>query len=410
MRIGVLTFHSQLNYGGVLQAWALTQALETLGHEAWVVDRWLNARNTLLWGPLKSRSPRTWYRWLSRGLSGCGDAGLLARHVRTVRFVRGRMRLTPFHFCAWEEVAGRDLGVDGLVVGSDQVWHCGDWGEPRPYLLEGAPEGLPAIAYAASFGMTAIPQGWVGTFRAGLGRFVAIGVREAEGVRLAGELGFRATHVLDPTQLVPAATWRERLGVRRRSGPPRLVCYFLSESPEAAWPALEAFARQAGARVEVLVNDTAVVKTSPGTLARRAAWRLRRVGSPVTIRYAAGPREFVEAFANAQWVLSDSFHALMFASIFGKDVRLLRPVVPARRRMFARIEEFASRYASGPLLADGVEAALRSLEAGPAVTYDEAALTEARDRSRAWLGAALDRLAPHSEAASAAPLPTRRQD
>ena len=27
MRIGILTFHSQLNYGGVLQAWALREAL-----------------------------------------------------------------------------------------------------------------------------------------------------------------------------------------------------------------------------------------------------------------------------------------------------------------------------------------------------------------------------------------------
>lgn len=27
MRIGILTYHSQLNYGGVLQAWALRGAL-----------------------------------------------------------------------------------------------------------------------------------------------------------------------------------------------------------------------------------------------------------------------------------------------------------------------------------------------------------------------------------------------
>ena len=28
MKIGILTFHSQLNYGGVLQCWALQTALE----------------------------------------------------------------------------------------------------------------------------------------------------------------------------------------------------------------------------------------------------------------------------------------------------------------------------------------------------------------------------------------------
>ena len=31
MKIGILTFHSQLNYGGVLQCWALKTVLEGMG-------------------------------------------------------------------------------------------------------------------------------------------------------------------------------------------------------------------------------------------------------------------------------------------------------------------------------------------------------------------------------------------
>ena len=31
MKIGILTFHSQLNYDGILQCWALQTALEKLG-------------------------------------------------------------------------------------------------------------------------------------------------------------------------------------------------------------------------------------------------------------------------------------------------------------------------------------------------------------------------------------------
>lgn len=38
MRVGLLTLHSQLNYGGVLQAWAGQCALEGLGHEVCVLD------------------------------------------------------------------------------------------------------------------------------------------------------------------------------------------------------------------------------------------------------------------------------------------------------------------------------------------------------------------------------------
>lgn len=47
MRIGIQTFHSQLNYDGVLQAWVLREVLERLIHDAVVVDRWLCADNAV---------------------------------------------------------------------------------------------------------------------------------------------------------------------------------------------------------------------------------------------------------------------------------------------------------------------------------------------------------------------------
>lgn len=393
MRIGILTFHSQLNYGGVLQAWALREALEGLGHDALVVDRWLSADNAALLGPFARKPVAVMAKecalLAARGLFGCGTVGNLVRHVRTARFVRGRLRLTPWHFVAWREVAGQALGLDRLVVGSDQVWHCGDWGNPRPYLLEGAPEGLRAIAYAASFGITEIPAEWREAFRVGLQRFSAIGVREAEGVGLAASVGAAATHVLDPTQLVPAARWREGLGLRARGGRPRLVCYFLSQDVRSAWPLLEAFARRMGARVDVFLNGPMPVTFRPAPLLRQLGARLRASRSPVRLRFAAGPREFVEAFANARWVLSDSFHALMFASIFGRNARILRPATETRRRMFARIDGFAARYVAGPLTVGDVAEALAGFEAGAAIGYDTAALEAARAQSRDWLRAAL---------------------
>ena len=39
MKLGILTFHSQLNYGGVLQCWALVQALTHLLSEELRVKR-----------------------------------------------------------------------------------------------------------------------------------------------------------------------------------------------------------------------------------------------------------------------------------------------------------------------------------------------------------------------------------
>ena len=159
MKLGILTFHSQLNYGGVLQCWALKTALEGMGHEVVVVDRWVTPDNRMLDGPFGHAGFKGWCMIALKSLLGCGTGKQALRHWRTRRFMK-LLNLTSFHFYDWAEVEQANSQtierLDSLVVGSDQVWHGGDWGDPRPYLLEGAPQ-VHAIAYAASFGIKAMP-------------------------------------------------------------------------------------------------------------------------------------------------------------------------------------------------------------------------------------------------------------
>ena len=93
----------------------------------------------------------------------------------------------------------------------------------------------------------------------------------------------------------------------------------------------------------------------------------KRLFGRVSVFVSAGPKEFVRALADATWIVSDSFHALMFATIFEKNVRILKPRTEFRRKMFARIEEF-SEHAEGPLAAESLEEALASLQRGENVT------------------------------------------
>ena len=252
MKIGILTFHSQLNYGGVLQCWALKKALEDMGHEVVVVDRWLSPDNRMLDGPFGHAGLKGWCVIALKSMLGCGTWKQVLRHWRTRWFVRS-LNLTPYHFYNWLDLASQpqpfNLNLDILVVGSDQVWHGGDWGDPGPYLLEGAPQ-IPAIAYAASFGMRSLPEGI--DYRNGLKRFSAISVREAEGIGLVESLGMKATHVVDPTLLLDSSQWA-RMGVRRKV-PRRIVCHFLSQKIAEAVNVLEPWARQNGCSVDIVCN------------------------------------------------------------------------------------------------------------------------------------------------------------
>ena len=70
-----------------------------------------------------------------------------------------------------------------------------------------------------------------------------------------------------------------------------------------------------------------------------------------------------------EWVVSDSFHALMFSICNGCDARIIKPSTEFRRKMFARIEEFAA-HAKGPLIVDSVSDALDSCARDEHAQYD----------------------------------------
>lgn len=396
MKIGILTFHSQLNYGGVLQCWALQTALEKMGHEVVVIDRWLTPDNWLLDRGTNKWNVRQWVKFWVRSLLGLGDLSAWRRIRRTKKFIDQCLNLTPYHFVEWGD-APKDLGVDLLVVGSDQVWHCGDFGDPRVYLLEDAPS-IQAIAYAASFGMTEIPPYIFGNTREvdavpiyerGLHRFKAVSCREAEGVRLCGEFDVKAEHVVDPTLLLEAPDWTPKIGHPQTNGVgKRLVCYFLSEDLSHALPILKKFAIKSGWTVEVLIDyGKRECLPFPSAPAKMRIWSreiLEKHFGLVRITTAAGPIEFVKALSCCNAVVSDSFHALMFATVFEKNVRILRPQTKFRQKMFARIEEFAV-HTKGPLVADNLQDALDSLGRNDQVTVDRHWLESRKNQSKDFL-------------------------
>lgn len=398
MKIGILTFHSQQNYGGVLQCWALKKTLESLGHDVVVIDRWLNKQRKDLWGDAKHSGVWAWIKYCAKLLLGCTNFLPWIRTVRSFRFVKS-LGLTSYHFVDWKD-APNDLGVDLLVVGSDQVWN--DWGRgwAAPYLFEGYEGYLPkAISYAASFGMKSIPENRLDLYKRGLARFASISCRESEGVEICRGLGFNATHVVDPTLLADSSCWNKLIKSSRhhsslithtsslRAQTRTLVCYFMSVNVAEALPYLESFATANNCRVEVL-TDRPYLKPFPRSL-KKLLSNYRNPYPHVKICSDYGPKEFVAAFADAIWTLTDSFHAVMFSSIFEKNLRFIKPQSEFRKTMFARIEEFVASCINGSVFVDSVEEALDFFAKGETVSYNRAAIDSRRTASLEWLKKAI---------------------
>lgn len=392
MKIGILTFHSQLNYGGVLQAYALQTLLEHMGHTVIVFDRWLTLNNQVLLGPFVSFF--SFLKWVGRLLLGKATFGGGCRHIKTYRFIHKNLHLSPFHFYQWQEISEFDLGVDVIVVGSDQVWNA-TYNDLEVYLLAHAPIGVPAIAYACSFGMQSIPERLIEGYRQGFKRFEKIGVRELEGKKLVNACGQDATHVLDPTLLLERSDW-EALVHPIKLKQPLLVYYLVSENIDIDENLilLERFAHTHKVDVAVLVGGDFQLSYRGMSFKNilSGQWRrMKRLFSSVKIVSSADPSDFVSYFSSASWIISDSFHALIFSLIFEKPIVSIIPTSEYRLKMFSRIREIARNLniPETKIFAKSMGNALNLIKTNFDFGYNRQKLEREKNCSLQWLKDAL---------------------
>ena len=361
MKIGILTFHSQLNYGGVLQCWALQTALEKMGHEVVVIDREFEHQIRSVRAIFRGWGIKHWIKFLVKLLLRRPDGLRTIRYYRTVKFVQRNLHLTSYSFKEWGD-APKELGVNLIVVGSDQVWN-GVWNNLGVYLLKGAPD-VPAIGYAVSLGMMELPSAHIAEYMTAAKRFLAVGVREKEAGLLLSQVGIYAEHVADPVLLADWTTIGSSDGNT-------IFCYFIS----AEWfdntkllPLVE-FARKKRLEIHIFMHTFK-----------------KRIYLPcIRQHFCAGPDEFVEGIAKARYVLTDSFHGMLFSSVFSKKVCVLHVDNGNRNCMFSRIKEFSERFIIGESIFASIEDATTNISGEYTFEYKRAELIDFTCHSLQWL-------------------------
>ena len=98
--------------------------------------------------------------------------------------------------------------------------------------------------------------------------------------------------------------------------------------------------------------------------------------------------------SSANWVLTDSFHALMFSTIFDRNVRILRPRNGRGEAGFARLEEFVLGNYKTNILCNDYHGALNSFSAGVSAMCDKTQLDKKRETSLVWLKTSLHKVEP----------------
>lgn len=305
MRIGILTLPIHTNYGGILQAYALQTVLERMGHEVCLIDKKHKVVPFPLW-----KAPLVYGKRIVLNATGHSFPIFYEQKINrerpiesqnTIKFINKYIRYKIVN--KFSDIQERDF--DAIVVGSDQIWRPKYFYDKieHAYLDFTAGWNIRRIAYAASFGTDKWEYSLGQTRRCGelLRRFDAVSVRENTGVNLCQKyFGIVVEHLLDPTMLLQK---NDYIRLFENNNTPKskgtLLNYILDETPKKT----------------AIINK--VVKEK-GLVPFRVNSKLGNPTASLEDRIQPSVESWLRGFYDAEFIVTDSFHACVFSILFNK--------------------------------------------------------------------------------------------
>ncbi|MGI9229596.1 MAG: polysaccharide pyruvyl transferase family protein [Gammaproteobacteria bacterium] len=279
MRIGILTFHKAINYGAVMQCFALKQYLTGCGHQVDVID----------YVPAYLRNQYSVFRKPRRGLFVNLNRLLLPFKFRGFYDAA----LNPFRFSGdWAEI---DRYFDCVICGGDQIWNGEitkgvDWN-----YYAGELKDVRKLAYAASMAETPFASGQLQGLAECLREFAGIGVRERFAAEQVARFSLPAQIVIDPVFLFDF----KGIGI---------------EEPAVAEPYILTFFYQPTVKADRIIQE---VKEKTGYKVMNIGICYQREAD----RNVPGvtPLEWLGWIRNASFVVTESFHCVSFSVMYQRE-------------------------------------------------------------------------------------------
>lgn len=307
MRLAIISLPLHVNYGGILQSYALKKELESMGHEVVVIDRKVKMPFPKWW-----KAPLIYMNRALKSLKGGSDAPEVFREYRCRKeypvlsrelkpFVDAE--IAPLMIDSYKDIKKGDF--DGFIVGSDQVWRPRYFGKIEDAFLEFTRGwDVKRISYAASFGSDSLEFDSE-TLRICAGLldcFDAVSVREDSAVTMCDEWldCDRAVHVLDPVMLVDVADYQKIAdGAKTRRAVGKIMTYILdpADNKKAIVGLVKAWTGKDAEDFSVNPHDKRI---------------------PLDERVVSPMEDWLSGFADADFVVTDSFHGCVLSLIFHK--------------------------------------------------------------------------------------------
>lgn len=302
MKVDVITRHSVPNYGSLLQSYATQKAIEKLGHEPEIInytryeERYENLANTLVKG--KKWDQNALLRFIYRAIQ---TPNYYIMYKKFANYRKNFLKETPIEYGNIDELKKNIPKADVYCSGSDQIWgKIGTVDFDEAYFLEFVKEKK-CIAYSSSFGKTKLTNNLEKNLERLLSKYSKLLVRENSAKELLQNKNFNnVQQVLDPTLLLSQEEWIELSKKSNKNIKEKyILIYQLHDNKK-----FEEYAKKISKN-----KGIKLLRISP------SLYHFSRSGKLV---YLPTQYDFLKYFINAEYILTDSFHATVFSIIFNK--------------------------------------------------------------------------------------------
>lgn len=310
-KIGILTLRVDNNYGGHLQRYALFRVLQDMGHDACV----LYFRSTWNNDSTKKRIKKAVKNTIKKLLGKTAGHILYWKHEE-LSWQETRKNAFPFfqRYISHSELIYSlqslkrhvcKANYDVLIVGSDQVWrkaYTERWGIER-FFLDFAPNNSRKIAYAASFGKFDMEYTIDEKDRLSklYEKFDAVSVREISALDVLKKHNWskpEAVWVLDPTMLLTKEHYLKLIKEGKTTASNgNMFCYILDRTEETN-QLIDTISKSK----QLLPFYSSIHKNNVERLS---------------------VEQWLRSFDDSEYIVTDSYHGVVFALIFNKPFYLI---------------------------------------------------------------------------------------
>lgn len=296
--IGIISYHREPNYGTMLQAYALAEAIRKNGFNCEYIDYYESTKPSFL-----RTSLRAIYHFL--GFPSRGEFGFFdTKRFRGIRdaFEFFHKKYIPvskkkFYFDTLASLSG---SYDFFITGSDQTWSPAM--NQSPYSINFLPfvnSAEKKRSYAPSIGTICINENFQSRLIKELCGYSFLSCRERPNCeKLSKLIGKKITYVLDPTLLLTTDDW-DAIAKPAIVDEDYILAYILGTKQ-----CIADYAERLGSETGLPVY---YIITRPEYL------------SKTNTLDCIGPQDFIGLIKGAKYVVTDSFHGTLFSINYNKE-------------------------------------------------------------------------------------------